>query len=194
MGFPLLQKPVEMYVGRQIKVLGSSWKGRMSNKEENSLYLCTVRDYHALHKWDGGGTPSQTMELQEMGVDGQDMTSDKTGDPLPMSFLQHWYGTFTPSQQDTTTTGTSDVSPPSVGVHTDMVGESISGDTQFKFPHLTLTKVVFFKHWTLVSDDLIPHDRNSGQYTDTFKCNIEVSVKVCGAERIFIHCKDKTVS
>ncbi len=50
MGFPLLQKPTEMCVGRQIKVLGSYWKGRMSNEEANSLYLCTVRDYHALHK------------------------------------------------------------------------------------------------------------------------------------------------
>jgi hypothetical protein len=43
----------------------------MSNEEANSLYKCTVREYHALHKWDAGGTPSQTMELQEMDVDGQ---------------------------------------------------------------------------------------------------------------------------
>ena len=49
--------------GQTIKVLGSYWKGRMSNEEANSLYLCTVRDYHTLHKWDTGGTPSQTMEL-----------------------------------------------------------------------------------------------------------------------------------
>ncbi len=27
--------------------------------------------YHTLYKWVGGGVPSQTMELQEMGVDGQ---------------------------------------------------------------------------------------------------------------------------
>jgi hypothetical protein len=183
-----------MCVGRQIKVLGSYWKGYMSNEETNSLYLCTVRDYHALHKWDEGGKPSKTMELQEIVVDGQDMTTEKPEDPLPMSFLQHWYGTFPPSQQDTTTTGTLDVSPPSVVVHTDVVGERISGGTQSKFPHLPPTKVVVFKYWTLVSDDLIPHDRNSGQYTSTFKCNIEVAGKVCGAERSFIHCKDKTVS
>jgi hypothetical protein len=43
----------------------------MSNEEANSLYLYTVHEYHALHKWDAGGTPSQAMELQEMGVDGQ---------------------------------------------------------------------------------------------------------------------------
>jgi hypothetical protein len=131
MGFPLLQKPAEMCVGRQIKVIGSYWKGRMSNEEAISLYLCTVRDYHALHKWDAGGTPSQVMELQEMGVDGQGSreTGGSASDRIfftkyPMPFLQDWYGTFRPQQQDTTTTVTSDVSPPSVGVHTDMAGES----------------------------------------------------------------------
>jgi hypothetical protein len=38
MGFPLLQKTGEMCVGRQIKVLGSCWKGYMSNEEVNSQY------------------------------------------------------------------------------------------------------------------------------------------------------------
>ena len=71
MGFPLLQKPGEMCVGRQIKVLGSYWKGRMSNEEANSQYKCTVSEYHVFHKYDTGGTPSQAIELQEMGVDGQ---------------------------------------------------------------------------------------------------------------------------
>ena len=61
MGFPLLQKPAETCVGRQIQVLGSYWTGRMSTEEANSLYKCTVRDFHALHKWDAGGTPSQVM-------------------------------------------------------------------------------------------------------------------------------------
>jgi hypothetical protein len=67
----------------------------MSNEEANSLYKCTVREYHALHKWDAGGTPSQTMELQEMGVDGQGIreTGGSTADRIffmkyPLSFLQ----------------------------------------------------------------------------------------------------------
>ncbi len=64
MGFPLLQKTIEMCVGRQIQVLGSYWTGHMSNEEENSLCKCTVSEYHALYKWDGGGTPSQAMELR----------------------------------------------------------------------------------------------------------------------------------
>jgi hypothetical protein len=59
MGFPLLQKPAEMCVGRQIQVLVSYWTGRMSNEEANSLHKCTVREYHVLDKWDAGGTPSQ---------------------------------------------------------------------------------------------------------------------------------------
>jgi hypothetical protein len=46
MGFTLLQKPTEMCVGRQIKVLGSYWKGSMWNEEVNSLYKYTVREYH----------------------------------------------------------------------------------------------------------------------------------------------------
>jgi len=124
MGFPLLQKPTEMWVGRQIKVLGSY----MSNEEGNSLYLYTVSEYHALHKWDTGGTPSQEMELQEMGVDGQGSreTGGSTSDRIffmkyPMSFLQHWCATFPLAHQVTTNTGTSDVSPPSVAVYTAMV-------------------------------------------------------------------------
>jgi hypothetical protein len=75
-----------------------------------------------------------------------------------------------------------------------MAGESRSGDTRSKFPHLPPIKAVVFNYWTLVSDDLIAHGRNSGQYTATFKCNIEVAGKVCGAERSLIHCKDKVVS
>ena len=50
--------------------LGSCWTGCMSNEESNSLYTCTVSD--------------QAMELQEMGVDGQD--TEKPEDPLPIAF------------------------------------------------------------------------------------------------------------
>jgi hypothetical protein len=106
-----------------------------------------------------------------------DRSTEKPEDPLrshifyevPDAFLQHWYGTFPLTQQDKTNTVTSDVSPPSVGVQTDMEGEISSGDTQSKFPHLSPRKAIVFKYCTLVSDDLIPHDRNSGQYTATFK-------------------------
>ena len=131
MGFPLLQKTTETCVGKGIKVFGSYWNGHMSNEEVNTQYKCTVSEYHVFHKWDAGDTPSQEIEIQEMGVDGQGSreTGGSASDRIffmkyPMPFLQHWYGTFPPAQQDTTTTVTSDVSPPSVGVHADMAGES----------------------------------------------------------------------
>ena len=74
MGFPLHQKPGEMCPDRQIDV-----SGKFSNfnrvllceDEENTIIKCTVCGFHALHTWDGGGVPSQSMELQEVGVDGQ---------------------------------------------------------------------------------------------------------------------------
>ncbi len=40
----------------------------MSNEEANSVYKCTVHEYHVSNKWDTGDTPSQTMELQEMDI------------------------------------------------------------------------------------------------------------------------------
>ncbi len=100
MVFRLLQKTTQMCVGRQIQVLGSYWTGSMSNEETNSLYKCTVLEYHALHKWDAGDTPSQVMELQEMGVDGQGSreTGGSADDRIffmkyPMLFLQLLYNT-----------------------------------------------------------------------------------------------------
>jgi hypothetical protein len=83
MGFPLLQKPGEMCVGRQIGVPGKFWnfnRDLMNEEEAATLFECTVRGFHSLHKWAGGGVPSQTMELQEMGVDGQVRT--EPGGPL----------------------------------------------------------------------------------------------------------------
>ena len=66
MGFPLLQKP-GVCVGRQIGVTGKFWnfnRGRMSEEETTTVFKCTVLGFHALHKWAGGGVPSQEMDLQ----------------------------------------------------------------------------------------------------------------------------------
>ena len=71
MAFPLLQKSIDICPDRQINP-GEYWIGRMSDEESILLYECSVREYHALHKWDaGGGPPSQAIELLEMCVDGQ---------------------------------------------------------------------------------------------------------------------------
>ena len=85
MGFPLLQKSVEMCVGRQIKVLGSYWKGRMSNEEANSLYLCTVRDHHALHKWVQVVHPLKQRRSRRWVWMGR--AAEKSEDPLPIAYF-----------------------------------------------------------------------------------------------------------
>jgi hypothetical protein len=69
MGFPLLQKPTEMCLDRQIDVTGKFWNfngDRMSDEESNTLFKCTVYGFHDFqHKWDGVGVPSQQRGLQE---------------------------------------------------------------------------------------------------------------------------------
>jgi hypothetical protein len=134
MGVPLLQKSTEMCVGRQIQVPGSYWTGHMSYEGENSLYKCTVREYHELHKWDGGGTPSQTMELQEIGVDGQDTreTGGSTTDHIffmkyPMTFLQHWYATYSPPQANPTVMVIQQLRENSIQTHRDSVDDYVCG-------------------------------------------------------------------
>jgi hypothetical protein len=123
-------------------------------------------------------------------VDGQGIreTGGSTTDRIffmkhPMPFLQHWYVTYPPTQQDTTTTGSSVVSPSSVDVVVDMTGDNTSVLTDSNFPHMSPRKTVVFNYCTVVSDDLITSDPHSGQYTDTFKYTIEEKAgKVCGAE------------
>ena len=76
-----------------------------------------------------------------------------------------------------------------------MTGDSTSALTDSNFPHIPPRKTVAFNYYALVSDDLITSGPHSGQYTATFKCNIEDETgKVCGAERSLLHNKDKSVS
>jgi hypothetical protein len=71
------------------------------------------------------------------------------------------------------TTGSSVVSPSSLGVDSDMSGEITSGVTDSNFPHKPPRKTVVFNYYTLVSDDLISSGPNSGHYKSTFKYNIK---------------------
>jgi hypothetical protein len=84
MGFPLLQKPTEMCVGRQIQVLGSYWTGRMSNEEANSLYKCTVREYHVLHSGMQVTHPLKQWSCRRWAW--MDRAFEKPEDPLPIAF------------------------------------------------------------------------------------------------------------
>ena len=66
---PLLKKPMEQ-IGKQIKVPGSFWDGRMSTEERNTFYKCTVRDFTLAHKFPTKPAPENAWQLQEMGVTG----------------------------------------------------------------------------------------------------------------------------
>ncbi len=55
MVFPLLQNPTDICPVRQINVPGKYWIGHMSDEESIFLYTCSVRECHALHKWETGG-------------------------------------------------------------------------------------------------------------------------------------------
>ena len=101
------------------KILERQQRPHIHDQETNTLYECTVCKYHTLYNWwTGRGVPSEGIDLQEMGVDGQGSTEpgDSNVDKIffmkyPLPFLQYWYETFPLSQQETTTTGISVVSP-----------------------------------------------------------------------------------
>ncbi len=77
MGFPVVQKPTEMCVGRQsdqvswilLERVNVKWRSEFTVPVHCSRLSCVTQ-------WDTGGTPSQTMEPQEMGVDGQVIGND----------------------------------------------------------------------------------------------------------------------
>ena len=83
---------------------GKFWnvnKDHLYDQETNTLYKCTVQGYQDFNKWSGRGILSQTMEMQEMGVDGQVSTEPhgSNNDKIffmkyPLHFLQYWSPSF----------------------------------------------------------------------------------------------------
>ena len=51
--FPIISKPATT-LGKQVKVPGSHWEGRLT-EGKNTMYLCTIFDFIALHTFLGGG-------------------------------------------------------------------------------------------------------------------------------------------
>ena len=45
---PLLKKPLEL-IGTNLKVPGAFWEGRMTDEEKKTLYVCSIREFSALH-------------------------------------------------------------------------------------------------------------------------------------------------
>ncbi len=71
LGISILKRISPSGAPAPFQVLGSYWKGRMSNEEANSLYLCTVRDYHALHSGMQVVHPLKQWSCRRWCVDGQ---------------------------------------------------------------------------------------------------------------------------
>ena len=143
MGFPLPQKSEEMCVGRQIQVLASDPTGQGVCQMKKRIH-CTSAPCASIIRCTSG------MEVAH---------------PLKQWSCRRWvWMDRTPRNRRIRS---------SVGGDTDMTGESTSGVTDSNFPHMTPRKTVVLNYYTLVSDDLISSDPNSGQYTTTFKCNIK---------------------
>ena len=97
--YPLVKDKGSHY-GKQIKVLGSHWDGRMSAEEKKTAYLCTVLDFDVMHKMPGKTTPEQEFKVQEMGEAGTGSLEkgDASGETFwiayPMPYLEFYYKTF----------------------------------------------------------------------------------------------------
>ena len=64
MARPLIK--VNKVIGEQIAVAGSFWAGSMSGREKETNYMCTIREYEALHKWGSAANArvTQAFEVQ----------------------------------------------------------------------------------------------------------------------------------
>ena len=96
---PVLKKPLEQ-IGKQLGVPGKYWKGRMTADEKETIYLCAIREFSALHSF-VDGTKGQGFQLQEMGKDGTGSHEhgDASGEifwmKYPFPFLiTYFYETF----------------------------------------------------------------------------------------------------
>ena len=103
-----------------------------------------------------------------MGVDGQGSREigGSVADRIfsmkyPMPFLQHWYTTYSPLQQDTTTNGSSVVSPSSAGADVDMTGVNTSTLTDSNFPQIPPRKTVVFNHIQVQQSLKLEHRQRS---------------------------------
>ena len=112
---PLIKKPLEL-IGTQVSVPGAYWLGRMSVAEKETLYICVVRDFSALHKFIDG-TTSQAFELQEMGAAGTGSLEhgDASGEVFWMVYpfpVRAWHGPCTLPEKDGTSDPAQLVTPP----------------------------------------------------------------------------------
>ena len=95
----MLKKPTEHF-GKQVGVPGAYWEGRMSAEERKTIFMCTMREFELIHKWEDGRAPSAAFQLQEMGKEGEGILEhgDSSGEifwmPYPLPVLKYFYETF----------------------------------------------------------------------------------------------------
>jgi hypothetical protein len=90
---PTLHRPASA-IGRQIKVPGSYWEGRMSEAEKQTMYTCNVLEFDAAHKFDNLDRQAAFL-VKEMGVDGRGSLEIVEAEPFwvkyPSRFLEFFY-------------------------------------------------------------------------------------------------------
>ena len=177
---PLLKRPCE-HLGKQVAIPGSFWEGRLSDEERKTNYLCTIRDFELIHKWDDARPPSNAMQLQEMGEGGEGSLEhgDASGEifwvPYPTPFLKHFYDTFPDLMPKPK--GADDAAVPTVDDvnHAPDVKkeEEPKSDMHPDFPHLRIGTSEVYKYWAINSDTLVEGGPKSGQFVAEFQCIIE---------------------
>ncbi|KAL1500313.1 hypothetical protein AB1Y20_012979 [Prymnesium parvum] len=161
----------------------------MTAEEKESIYLCTVREFDAIHKWvDRHKPPCAAWQLQEMGVSGTGSLEegDSSGEIFWMEnsdFLTFYYETFplhAPADEERAamgdevgdTTGAGGAGAGSSGAGRE--GDTIDLDPpEPAAPSQNKEESsLIYKYWNLESDTLIQLGKDTGKYKAKYTCTI----------------------
>ena len=195
---PLLKKPCEHF-GKQVAIPGSFWQGRMSEDERKTKYLCTIRDFELIHKWDDGRPPTNAIQLQEMGEGGEGSLEhgDASGEifwvPYPTPFLKFFYDTF-PDMMPMPK-GTDDAAVQIVEGVKKEDANAPKHDVHPDFPHVRLGTSEVYRCFAINSDTLVESGPRSGMFKASFECVITCQDgSACGSLVHIYHRRDRACS
>ena len=165
----MLARPAEAK-GKQVGVPGTHWAGD-SAEEQDKTYLCTVIDYHALHKWDAkeGRAPGQAFEMVELGVDGKSGTGAKFFLAYPSPFLDYYYLQF---PQEAEAPAAEEGAEAAVDVDAMDVDKVVTHEN----PDTLKSDLLAFNGrfcTQLGPAKLLLEGRSKGRYTRLFKCGVK---------------------
>lgn len=198
---PPIKKPSALF-GLQLGVPGSYWQGRMSTDERNTIYLCTVREFDAVHRWsaeEGSGAvtrpPSRAWQLQEMGPTGSGSLEegDASGEIFWMDhedFVLYYYRTFPPAAHEDEARVEDGLTNEEecIAVDDEDGGDreaAAKGDDSTGEPDKAAP---IYKFWKLESDTLIQLGKDAGLYLSKYSCKIVCEKGMqCGAPRTIRH-------